>query len=191
MSVRNSDRARQRAHVWPKQRGSLVRQKLFRLIAGVSMAASAMVMSAVAASAGPATDTIKSRHDSRCVKVIADTPAPDVQVGTCEQRFHTVWYEDAKNYEIRTADYWCLDGRAGRGGALERQPCTGAISQRWRIVDDPNTSNLFTKVIKSVEHPGLVWDVHNHGAGTTVQLWDDIGGAHQSWLVARIANPAA
>ncbi|ALG09754.1 hypothetical protein AOZ06_25180 [Kibdelosporangium phytohabitans] len=161
----------------------------------MALGAAALVMTAgMANAADPAGRTIMSRDDSRCVHAVANTPAADVQVGACtvdDNSFRTVYYADAGNSEIRTASNLCVDGRAGRGGALEVQPCTGAASQRWNIVDDPATSHPFARLIKSAAHPGLVWDVHNHGAGSTVQLWDGIGGEHQSWIIARIAHPAS
>jgi hypothetical protein len=130
--------------------------------------------------------TIHSSYDQRCLDVYAGGAGPWVQSWWCtgqpNQKFFRILYQDTETYEIRTSDYWCVDGRWGRGASLERSPCTGHPGQRWRLDIGPHGY-----IFKSVMYPGQVWDVYDSGRGTKIQLWDQnpSGPAHQGWTFAQ------
>ncbi|WET83118.1 RICIN domain-containing protein [Amycolatopsis sp. QT-25] len=130
------------------------------------------------------TFTIRSAFDSnKCLDVYGSGEGPWVQAWTCNgqanQQWYFVWYEKSYNWEVRSADTWCVDSRNGRGGSLEEQPCTGAATQRFNVY--PVDSTL---VFESATHPNQVWDIYDHGRGTTVQLWDYNRVPHQRWTHA-------
>ncbi|GAB3887208.1 hypothetical protein GCM10029964_052810 [Kibdelosporangium lantanae] len=135
---------------------------------------------------------IHSAYDFRCLDVYANGAGPWVQVWTCNsqanQTFFWLHYQDTETYEFRTSDYWCVDGRYGRGSSLERSPCTGALSQRWRL---DTSSHGYGFVIKSALYPDLVWDVYDNGRGTKVQLWDNNGQVNQAWTFSCVSCLAA
>jgi hypothetical protein len=157
-------------------------RKLFRLLAVLSVMVSGLVAVGGVANASPM--RILSNHDRRCLDVYAGGAGPWVQVWGCtggaNQRFHQVNYPDG-TLEIRTDDYWCVDGRWGKGASLERSPCTGHPGQRWRVRVDPYPNRVGYLMV-SAQYPNLIWDVHGFGSGTKVQLWEHNYGANQSWL---------
>jgi hypothetical protein len=169
-----------------------VLRKLRRVIAALSVVLSAFAMTeGVASASAPATVldgnyAIHTSYDFRCLDVYANGAGPWVQMWTCtsqpNQKFFRVLYEDTETYEFRTSDYWCVDGRWGRGSSLERSPCTGALSQRFRLDTGPHGF-----VIKSALYPNLVWDVYGSGTGTKVQLWDYNGQNNQGWTFSCVS----
>jgi hypothetical protein len=155
-----------------------------RVIAALSAALSALVLTSGAAEADAigVQGTIQSWNDLRCLDVYANGAGPWVQLWRCNnqpnQLFHLVYYTDTQNFEIRTIDHWCVDGRWGRGASLERSPCTGHPGQRWtrKRVDD-------AFLIFNAQYPNLVMDVYDAGRGTKVQLWDLNGWPNQMWKI--------
>ncbi|CCH31921.1 RICIN domain-containing protein [Actinosynnema sp. NPDC047251] len=173
--------------------------RTWRLFAVVAVALAALVSSTGTAGASPqaaaeqsdvgvlAGDVrLHSLYDWRCLDVFAGGAGPWVQLWNCNgqpnQTFFRVEYPDGTS-EIRTSDYWCVDGRWGEGSSLERAPCTGHVGQRWVLHANSLTGGF---LVKSVQYPNLVWDVHAHGTGTKVQLWNYNGGLNQSWKFERV-----
>jgi hypothetical protein len=169
-------------------------RKLRRVIAALSVVLSAFaVTEGVAEASAPATVldgnwAIHSSYDFRCLDVYANGAGPWVQVWTCtsqpNQKFFRILYQDTETYEFRTNDYWCVDGRWGRGASLERSPCNGALSQRWRL---DTSSHGYGFVIRSALYPDLVWDVYGNGRDTKVQLWDNNGQINQGWTFSCVS----
>ncbi|CCH31920.1 RICIN domain-containing protein [Actinosynnema sp. NPDC047251] len=161
--------------------------KLFRLLVALTAGLAALVAVGGTAHAD-GNRVLSSVLDGRCLDVYAGGAGPWVQVWGCNgqpnQKFFLVLYHDTETYEIRTSDYWCVDGRWGKGASLERAQCTGHPGQRWQLdLASPGY------VVKSVQYPGLVWDVHGFGSGTKVQLWDrQYSGErrHQSWYITNV-----
>jgi ricin-type beta-trefoil lectin protein len=166
-------------------------RKMRRFAAALSVVLSVLgITSGVAAASSPATVldgnlAIQTSNDLRCLDVYANGAGPWVQVWWCNghsnQKFFRILYQDTETYEFRTSDYWCVDARWGRGTSLERSPCTGSVSQRFRL-----DAGLYGFVIRSVMYPDQVWDVYDHGHGTEVQLWDynPAGVPNQGWTFA-------
>ena len=157
-----------------------MKKKLFRVFVAFSVGLSALI--ATAAPAGAVGGLVfHSLYDWRCLDVYAGGAGPWVQMWNCtgqaNQVFFAVAYPDGTR-EVRTSDYWCVDGRWGRGASLERSPCTGHVVQRWRF--EPLSASGFA--IRSVEYPDLVWDVYANGTGTKVQLWDQNLQRNQAWF---------
>jgi hypothetical protein len=158
-------------------------KRLRRLMAALSVVLSVFALTpGVAAADGNL--VIHSSYDQRCLDVYANGAGPWVQSWWCNgqsnQKFFRILYQDTETYEIRTSDYWCVDGRWGRGASLERSPCNGSPGQRWQLDVGPNGW-----ILKSVMYPGLVWDVYDSGRGTKVQLWDRLGTPNQGWTFAQ------
>ncbi|CCH31922.1 RICIN domain-containing protein [Actinosynnema sp. NPDC047251] len=160
-------------------------KKFSRLLAGMLFG-----LSVLAVSGGQANAEVKplasgyvlhSAHDNRCLDVYAGGAGPWVQLWNCNgqanQKFYYVLYPEG-TAEIRTNDYWCVDGRWGKGASLERAQCNGSIGQRWRFDTVPGKPGLLAK---SAQYPNLVWDVYGSGSGTKVQLWDYNGQLNQFW----------
>ncbi|OLZ46452.1 hypothetical protein BS329_29900 [Amycolatopsis coloradensis] len=119
-------------------------------------------------------------NSNQCLDVYASGQGPWVQAWTCNgqanQQWYFVWYDNTHNWEVRSADTWCVDSRNGRGESLEHQPCTGVASQRFNVY--PIDSAL---VFESATSPNQVWDVYDQGKGTMVQLWDYNRTPNQRW----------
>src|SRR5690349_4109003 len=109
---------------------------ILSVLFSVALLTSGTASAAASAKGGPA--EIHTIHDSRCLDVYDSGRGPWVQMWACNnqanQRFYTVYYADVDQWEIRTSDYWCVDGRWGKGASLERSPCSGHPGQRWKIV---------------------------------------------------------
>ena len=119
-----------------------------------------------------------------CLDVYANGKGPWVQAWTCNgqanQQFYSVYYSDANNSEVRSADTWCVDDRYGRGASLQHEPCTGIAGQRYIIWYNP-TYGWYQ--FESAQYRGQVFDVYDSGRGTEVQLWDNNYTANQLWVI--------
>jgi hypothetical protein len=173
---------------------------LIRSVAVLAMAAAALLGGVVTANASPATasgfrlatpaeakllSTLTIRplsNTGTCLDVYANGKGPWVQAWTCNgqsnQQFYSVYYSDANNVEIRSADTWCVDDRYGRGASLQHEQCKGIAGQRF-ILWYNSTYGWYQ--FESVQYPGQVWDVYGSGSGTEVQLWDNNHTSNQLW----------
>jgi hypothetical protein len=176
--------------------------KSIRVAVVLAVAAIALLAGVSSAAAAPSADRLRPvtaeqarllststirpfSNGGTCLDVYAGGKGPWVQAWTCNgqgnQQFYLVGYADAGNWEVRSADTWCVDSRYGRGASLQHSPCTGIAGERFKLLYDTWTGGY---LFESAQYPGQVWDVYDSGRGTEVQLWDKNLTPNQEWYFA-------
>ena len=162
--------------------GESISRRPRRLVAGVAVAAAAVVALAVTLVANPAradvTGVVRGVASGRCLDVpnSSTTNGTQVQLWDCSGNSNQRWtYTSSK--QLMVYGNKCLDanGRGTTNGtAVIIWDCNGQTNQQWNV----NSNGTITGV-----QSGLCLDAVGAatGNGTKIQLYSCWGGTNQQW----------